>query len=250
MKRGCAHWSASASSFCCMARIGMRRASPRGEFCCAASLHARAVVLRHVCLDSLRTASVFSPLVRRLFLCSEHVCGGADSVGFRTQTPHVSTRIGTMCPLQHLSVPKADMLDETYSSGARRLMCSSHAGGLVSVFAMWQNMPSCAKLVLALASFGPGFPPRHVCVCVCVLLAAHRLAPDLRRTRLCDFYARGRCKETDCRFAHGATELRDTDAAGKTVLSKLSAKSKRLQASLKNKWDMECVATQDLRASP
>eukprot|EP00418_Pyrodinium_bahamense_P021995 CAMPEP_0179132166 /NCGR_PEP_ID=MMETSP0796-20121207/62807_1 /TAXON_ID=73915 /ORGANISM="Pyrodinium bahamense, Strain pbaha01" /LENGTH=290 /DNA_ID=CAMNT_0020831103 /DNA_START=125 /DNA_END=998 /DNA_ORIENTATION=+ len=41
--------------------------------------------------------------------------------------------------------------------------------------------------------------------------------PDLRKTRICRAFSRGDCSDANCKFAHGAQELRTTDLCYKTA---------------------------------
>eukprot|EP00933_Yihiella_yeosuensis_P030208 TRINITY_DN23865_c0_g1_i1.p1 TRINITY_DN23865_c0_g1~~TRINITY_DN23865_c0_g1_i1.p1 ORF type:complete len:221 (+),score=43.74 TRINITY_DN23865_c0_g1_i1:98-760(+) len=43
-------------------------------------------------------------------------------------------------------------------------------------------------------------------------------APDLRKTRLCRDFINGKCKDNDCKFAHGQDELKASGVCYKTVL--------------------------------
>eukprot|EP00450_Noctiluca_scintillans_P004952 CAMPEP_0194509430 /NCGR_PEP_ID=MMETSP0253-20130528/40199_1 /TAXON_ID=2966 /ORGANISM="Noctiluca scintillans" /LENGTH=280 /DNA_ID=CAMNT_0039352583 /DNA_START=50 /DNA_END=889 /DNA_ORIENTATION=- len=45
-----------------------------------------------------------------------------------------------------------------------------------------------------------------------------RNAPDLKKTRLCHAFSKGRCDDSDCNFAHGQEELRTTDFCFKKTL--------------------------------
>eukprot|EP00931_Biecheleriopsis_adriatica_P111121 TRINITY_DN85465_c0_g1_i1.p1 TRINITY_DN85465_c0_g1~~TRINITY_DN85465_c0_g1_i1.p1 ORF type:complete len:215 (+),score=36.69 TRINITY_DN85465_c0_g1_i1:62-706(+) len=51
-------------------------------------------------------------------------------------------------------------------------------------------------------------------------------APDLKKTRLCRAFLQGKCQVEDCKFAHGEHELRASDICFKTALCTWYAKGK------------------------